>query len=286
MAKQGGSSSLLPIRRDGDDKYNTVLFERVPIMPQSMLLVESIPAFEDNYIWMLPTGNETWAAVDPGEAEPVIEYLHNQGASLSHILLTHHHQDHTAGVETLQQHYNPVVVGASCDQHRLPALTETVVDGQRLQMGRVEVEVMEVPGHTLGHVTYLADPFLFTGDTLFRFGCGRLFEGSPEQMWQSLLKIRALPDTTLLCAAHEYSLVNVTFSCGLEPNNRALQNMQEKIVQKIGMGKGTMPSQLLQEKRFNPFLRADDAAFAAAIGMADLNPLQVFTAIRNKRNHY
>ena len=255
-------------------------------MPQSLLMVEPIPILKDNYVWMFKTGDRTVAAVDPGEATSVIRYLDGQGTTLSHILITHHHHDHIGGVDKLKNLYNPVVIGAEKDQSRLPNLDWTVEDGQEIEVGEHLVKVIEVPGHTLGHVVYCVEDALFSGDTLFRFGCGRLFEGTPEQMWKSLLKIRALPDSTSLYAAHEYTQINLEFACSLELNNPALHALLEVIFHQTNLGQATMPCLLGEEKCHNPFLRADDAVFAKNIGMSGQSPEKIFTTIRKKRNTF
>ncbi|MBF0183003.1 MAG: hydroxyacylglutathione hydrolase [Magnetococcales bacterium] len=255
-------------------------------MPQQSLMVEPVPALKDNYIWMFATGDGTWAAVDPGEAHPVRQFLSVQEATLSHILLTHHHHDHIGGVAELRAHYPAMVVGAEKDQSRLPPLDLPVNDGQRIDLGGCQGQAIDVPGHTVGHVVYLVDDVLFAGDTLFRFGCGRLFEGTPEKMWDSLQKLRRLPDDTRLCAAHEYTLVNLQFACSLEPNNQALQNLLKQIFQQTDMELPTMPSPLAEEKQYNPFLRADDIQFAKNIGLSGYSAEHVFTSIRKKRNSF
>ena len=255
-------------------------------MPQSLLMVEPIPILKDNYVWMFKTGDRTVAAVDPGEAASVVRYLDDQEVTLSHILITHHHHDHIGGVEMLKKRFDPIVIGAEKDQHRLPPLDWTVEDGQEIQVGEHVAKVMEVPGHTLGHVVYYMEDALFAGDTLFRFGCGRLFEGTPEQMWESLLKIRALPDSTSLFATHEYTQINLEFACSLELNNPALHALLEIIFHQTNMGQPTMPCLLAEEKRHNPFLRADDPVFAKNIGMTGQSPEKIFTTIRKKRNTF
>lgn len=255
-------------------------------MPQSTLKVEPIPVLKDNYVWLFRTSSHTLAAVDPGEASAVMHHLEDQDSTLSHILLTHHHHDHTGGVEKLKKRFNSVVIGPEKDQHRLPPLEIAVSEGQCLRLGEEEVEVIETPGHTLGHVVYKVKDALFSGDALFRFGCGRIFEGTPEQMWHSLLKIRALPDTTSLFAAHEYTLTNLEFACSLEPSNEPLHAILEKIFRQTDMGQPTMPCFLGEEKQYNPFLRADDPAFAKNIGMTGQSAENIFTTVRKKRNHF
>ncbi len=249
-------------------------------------MVEPVPALKDNYIWMFATGEGSWAAVDPGEVHPVRQFLQAQEGSLSHILLTHHHHDHIGGVADLRKIYQATVIGSERDQARLPPLDVAVSDGQQISLGSESAMVLEVPGHTSGHVVYLLQDVLFAGDTLFRFGCGRIFEGAPERMWESLQRIRQLPDATRLCAAHEYTLVNLQFACSLEPNNNQLQNMLKHIFQQTDMELPTMPSPLGEEKLYNPFLRADDSQFAKNIGLTGYSAEQVFTSIRKKRNSF
>ncbi|MEO5354257.1 MAG: hydroxyacylglutathione hydrolase [Magnetococcus sp. XQGC-1] len=255
-------------------------------MPQPKLIVEPIPALKDNYIWLFPTGERAWAAVDPGESDPVIRHLEGQEATLSHILLTHHHHDHIGGVEALRAHFGAQVIGSGKDAHRLPPLDLAVSDGQHIPLGNLNTEVMEVPGHTLGHLVYHVSDALFSGDTLFRFGCGRVFEGTPEQMWENLVKIRSLPDSTQLYAGHEYTLVNLQFACSLEPGNTALQTVLKQVFLQTDMEQPTMPVPLGKEKQYNPFLRADDPSFAKNIGLTGQAPEQVFASIRKKRNSF
>lgn len=260
------------------------LRKRVSIMPQSTLMVEPVSALKDNYIWMFQTGPDSWAAVDPGEADPVLRHLDRHAGTLSHILMTHHHHDHTGGVEALQERFKAEVIGAKRDRHRLPDLDRPVADGEQWKVGNKVLTAMDVPGHTIGHIVYLIDGALFAGDTLFRFGCGRLFEGSPQQMWKSLLKIRALPDTTQLYAAHEYTQVNLAFACALQPSNAPLHAKQAPLLRQIEQKQPTMPAPLSEEKRYNPFFRADDPAFAREVGLTECPASSVFAALRERRN--
>ena len=224
-----------------------------------MLDVISIPAFNDNYIWLLRTaGDKRCWVVDPGDAAPVQRYLQAEGLQLEGILLTHHHADHIGGVMELAVP-GVTVIGALQDVYRLPPLNVQVTGGDRFQLLGHTLQVLEVPGHTLGHVAYVAEdhqpPLLFCGDTLFAGGCGRLFEGTAEQMHASLQSLARLPDTTRVYAAHEYTLSNLEFASRAEPNNQALQQRLQDCRDKRAQNLSTLPSTLAVEKSTNPFLR-------------------------------
>lgn len=224
-----------------------------------MLDVISIPAFNDNYIWLLRTaGDKRCWVVDPGDAQPVQRYLQSEGLHLEGILLTHHHADHIGGVMELATK-GVTVIGALQDIYRLPPLNVQVTGGDRFQLLGHTLQVLEVPGHTLGHVAFVAldhqPPLLFCGDTLFAGGCGRLFEGTAEQMHASLQTIANLPDTTRVYSAHEYTLSNLEFASRVEPNNQPLQQRLQDCREKRAQNLSTLPSTLLLEKATNPFLR-------------------------------
>ncbi|MBF0271365.1 MAG: hydroxyacylglutathione hydrolase [Magnetococcales bacterium] len=256
-------------------------------MPQPHPSVEAVPAARDNIIWMIATGPNRYAVVDPGEADPVSAFLNQRAATLSHLLITHHHADHIGGIDILRQRHGGRVVGAGHDAHRLPRLDQPVSEGARLLLDDNRVaEVMEVPGHTLGHLAYRVDDALFPGDTLFGFGCGRLFEGTPAMMWHSLSRFRALPDTTRLFAGHEYTLANLDFVIHLEPDVAELHTLKQGFMEMLDGGGFTLPHPLGLEKRLNPFLRADDPALAARLGMAGADPVAVFALLRERRNRH
>ncbi|MBF0153903.1 MAG: hydroxyacylglutathione hydrolase [Magnetococcales bacterium] len=250
------------------------------------LPVYSVGAFKDNYIWIFPTGPDSVAVVDPGDAAPVDRFLAERSLRLSHILLTHHHADHTGGVSALCAGHSPQVIGASKDASRLPNVGILVRDNDTIPLGNLQAQVMETPGHTSGHVVYRVADALFVGDTLFRYGCGRLFEGTPGQMWHSLLKIRSLPDQTRLFPAHEYTLSNLRFAQSLEPDNVDLQQQFESVCRMMDNATPTLPVELSWERRFNPFLRCDDPLFAAKIGASHEAPQNLFAALREQRNHF
>ncbi|MBF0175761.1 MAG: hydroxyacylglutathione hydrolase [Magnetococcales bacterium] len=250
------------------------------------LPVHAVPALKDNHIWIFPTGPDSVAVVDPGEDEPVNRFLTERSLRLSHILLTHHHLDHIGGVKGLCARHAPVVIGARADAPRLPALSLPVGDEPSLPLGHLQLRVMTTPGHTTGHVVYHVADALFVGDTLFRYGCGRLFEGTPAHMWHSLLKIRSLPDHTRLFPAHEYTLGNLRFAQALEPDNPDLQQQFETVCRQTDDGAPTLPVDLHWEKQFNPFLRCDDPRFAAKVDKGHLTPVALFAHLREKRNHF
>lgn len=245
-----------------------------------------IKAYQDNYIWMIINENKRQAmVVDPGEATGVLNYLHAQQLGLAAIWVTHHHADHCYGIAELQRHFAVPVYGP---QHSLIPATVTVEAGSRIQGvdWDIDFEVMALPGHTLTHVAYYAakQRWLFCGDTLFSAGCGRLFEGTAQQMWSSLMGLAALPDDTRVYCAHEYTLANCRFAIQVEPANQVLQSMLGKTVDLRQRGQVTLPSIIAIEKQINPFLRCQQAAVieaASAFHGAPLHePHEVFAALR------
>ncbi|AQS84200.1 MAG: hydroxyacylglutathione hydrolase [Acetobacter aceti] len=223
------------------------------------ITVLPIPALSDNYVWLL-TDTETGmvAVVDPGECAPVRAAIEAHGGRLDTIFLTHHHADHTGGAETLRDRYDARIVGAAADAARLPSLDQAVRAGDRISFGDSQALVLETPGHTLGHIAYYFDDpaSLFCGDTLFSLGCGRLFEGTPEQMYASLHEFDALPDETLVYCGHEYTASNARFALSVTPDNTALQHRAEDVLRLRAKGLPTVPSTLGSERSCNPFLRA------------------------------
>ncbi|SFB85576.1 hydroxyacylglutathione hydrolase [Marinospirillum celere] len=254
-----------------------------------MLDVIALPAFSDNYIWLLRLrGDKRCWVVDPGEAAPVQRYIQSQDLQLEGILLTHHHPDHIGGVEELAQP-STTIIGSFQDVYRLPKLSLQVAAGDRFQVLGETVQVMEVPGHTLGHLAfYIADqspPLLFCGDTLFAGGCGRLFEGTPEQMHASLQSLAQLPEKTLVFAAHEYTLKNLQFALEVEPGNQALQERYQACEKLRAEHKPTLPSTIVDEKATNPFLRVEvpeviQSASNKAQQTSLKEPVDVFATLR------
>ena len=256
------------------------------IMPQESLIVEPVRVLSDNYVWMVASGKNQYAAVDPGSAGEVILWLEGRKATLSHILLTHNHADHTGGVAALRKKYRTKVIGSHEDAHRLPPLDQKVKDGDCITLGDYSATVLSTPGHTIGHVVYFLGDALFPGDTLFSMGCGRLFEGTAEMMLQSLRKIMALDDKTRIYPAHEYTLTNHGFALSLEPDNPDLLSIQEELMEKNSADQPTLPTTLGLEKKLNPFLRSDEAKLVKSLGLEKKNSTERFATIREMRNRY
>lgn len=228
------------------------------------------------------------AAIDAPEAAPVEAALKAKGWKLTDILVTHHHADHTDGIVELKNRYKCRVVAPKAEAQKIPAVDETVKEGDKVTVGKLTANVIETPGHTSGHITYWfhADKLAFAGDTLFSIGCGRVIEGTPEMMWNSLLKLRDLPGDTRVYCGHEYTLANIKFAQTIEPNNTALQARAKQAAEQIAAGRMTVPTTIDEEKAANVFLRADVPAVAAAVGLAGKPAAQVFTEVRARKNKF
>lgn len=252
------------------------------------IVIEQINVLSDNYIYLVHdviTG--ATAAIDPAEAAPVLSILETRGWTLSHIFNTHHHNDHTGGNLELKEATGAMVVGARRDAERIPGLDLPVDHGDTIVMGHVPVSVIATPGHTSGHLSYWIDDCraLFCGDTLFSLGCGRLFEGTPAQMWASLRALRDLPADTQIYCAHEYTAANGRFARLVEQNNPALQAYLQQVDHLRADNRPTIPSTLAVEKAANPFLRADIDTVAQAVGMAPgTDPVHVFAELRHRKD--
>lgn len=254
------------------------------------MFLHPLPAFSDNYIWVLHDGQRA-LVVDPGEAVDTGRWLQQQGLRLDAILVTHHHADHTGGVAALREATGARVFGPAFEA--LPHPSEGVEEGDRLDLPDLRIEVLDVPGHTAGHVAYYlpavdGQPLLFCGDTLFSAGCGRLFEGTPAQMLDSLTRLAALPDDTRVCCTHEYTLSNLRFARVVDPDNAALARHAEHCQALRAGNQTTLPSSIGLEKQINPFLRCTEAAVArAALAHDPATPasaLGVFTTLRAWKN--
>jgi hydroxyacylglutathione hydrolase len=235
--------------------------------------VQPVPILSDNYAWLLrDTTTGATAIVDPADAKGVFPAIEAAGR-LDLILLTHHHLDHTAGTDEVRARYNCPVVGAAADAHRLPKLDIAVAEGDEVGFGSTSAVVIATPGHTRGHIAYFfpKGAVLLCGDTLFSVGCGRLLEGTAEEMFASLKKLSALPDETLVACGHEYTESNVRFALTAEPDNMALYARALEVKQLRSAGQPTVPSLLAQERATNPFLRATSAARLAEIRTAKDN---------------
>lgn len=233
-----------------------------------MIEILQIPALNDNYIYLLhePESSLT-AAIDPALAEPVLEALDERGWKLSHIFNTHHHSDHVGGNLELKQKTGCIILGMESDRQRIPGIDSTLKDNQIMEWGKTRIKVLSLPGHTSGHGAFwfFEENALFCGDVLFSLGCGRLFEGTAEQMWRSLERIKTLPCETLIYCAHEYTQSNGRFALSLEPDNLDLIDVMKKVNEKRSQELPTVPSKLSQELLTNPFLRAKDAESFAKI---------------------
>jgi hydroxyacylglutathione hydrolase len=226
------------------------------------------------------------ASIDAPEAAPVEAALKATGWKLTDILVTHHHHDHTGGIEELKERYGCRVVAPDAEADGIPDVDETVAENDIVKVGNLEARVLETPGHTAGHITYFfpADKLCFAGDTLFSIGCGRVIEGNAEMMWDSLLKLRALPDDTQVFCGHEYTAANIRFAKTIEPDNAALSAREQEVARLLAEKKLTVPSRLGEEKAANPFLRADVPEVAAKLGLAGKPAWQVFAEIRDRKN--
>ena len=255
-------------------------------MPLEIL---TIPCRTDNYAFIAhdETSGET-AVIDVPEAGPILAALRQRGWVPSHVLLTHHHDDHWSGLADLLAAHPVPVIGAAADARRLPPLDRAVVEGDRIEIGGETAEVIEVPGHTIGHIAYHfpQSAAVFTGDSLMALGCGRLFEGSAAQMWESLNKLAALPDDTIVCSGHEYTQSNGKFAATVDPQNPALAERIERTAAARAEGRPTVPSTLAEEKATNPFLRAADPAIRRQLGMEDAEPVAVFAEIRARKDRF
>ncbi|WP_214000187.1 hydroxyacylglutathione hydrolase [Arsukibacterium sp.] len=229
-----------------------------------MLTISPLAAFEDNYIWCLcQPDNPFCVVVDPGDAKPVLTFLQQQQKSLYAILITHHHPDHTGGLAELRQAWPDArIIGPTAEHTKIPLLTEQVQQGDVVQLTpfNTQFQVIDLPGHTLGHIGFYSKPYLFCGDTLFSAGCGRLFEGTPAQMHNSLQKLAALPADTEVYCTHEYTLANLRFALTIEPDNQPLQAYQQHCQNLRRRNKPTLPTTLATELHINPFLRCENNA--------------------------
>ncbi len=252
------------------------------------LEIVQIPTRDDNYVYLLrDPGQGAVGVVDPSDAAPVMAELEARGWTLTHILNTHHHGDHTGGNMELKEKYGCTIVGARTDRDRIPGIDVEVGDGDSYQFGDATAVVYDTSGHTSGHISYWFEDSdaLFCGDTLFALGCGRVFEGTFEQMWGSLLKLRDLPDATKVYCAHEYTQTNARFAETIEGGNQALTDRVAEIDALRADNKRTVPSLLGVEKATNPFLRADVASVAQAVGLPGAGAAEVFAEVRTRKDN-
>ena len=254
-----------------------------------MLTITQIPVLTDNYIYLIndPVSGET-AVIDPALAQPVLDVLEKKGWRLTYILNTHHHWDHVGGNLELKQKTGCKIIAAQADRDRIPGIDRGVGEDDVIALGQHQARVISTPGHTTGHIVYhfAEDGALFCGDTLFVMGCGRLFEGTPEQMWKSLQKLKALPPSTRIYCTHEYTQTNGRFALSVEPDNRQLQEKMIEVKQLRAENKSTVPSTIEQEIATNPFFRADSISIQKTLGLESQSPVRVFTELRKHKDSF
>lgn len=255
-------------------------------MPRDVI---TVPCLSDNYAFVIAdheTGQAT--VIDVPEAAPINAVLSENGWTVTQVFLTHHHDDHVMGLGALTKAADAEIIGAAADQHRLPPLTKTVEDGDTIQLCGQDAQIFDVSGHTIGHIAAYVPSIkhVFTADSLMALGCGRLFEGTAAQMWDSLLKLRALPDDTIVCSGHEYTAANAKFALTIEPDNQTLTSRVTAITAARAAGLPTVPSDLGLEKQTNPFLRADNPALKATLGMHSAPDSDVFAEIRTRKDNF
>jgi hydroxyacylglutathione hydrolase len=247
------------------------------------------PCLSDNFGVLLhdPETGAT-AAIDAPEANAVEQALNQRGWRLSHILVTHHHADHTGGILALKMQHQCRVIGPAREAAKIPGLDQSVREGDAVEIGNLRGRIIETPGHTAGHVAYVfdADKLAFVGDTLFSIGCGRVIEGTMEEMWDSLCKLRALPDDTRFFCGHEYTEANIKFARTIEPDNAALAARAQEVAQLRAANRPTLPATIGAEKAQNCFLRADLASVAKHLGMSGRAAVEVFAEIRTRKNKF
>lgn len=247
------------------------------------------PARDDNYAVLVhdPATGAT-ASIDAPEEDAILDALDETGWRLTDIFVTHHHYDHVEAIPALKQAFGARVTASAYDhaRDRVPLVDATVADGETIRLGDVPVAVIAVPGHTLGHVAYVIEDALFAGDTLFSLGCGRLFEGTPAEMWESLCRLAALPDATRVFCGHEYTEANGRFAATIEPDNERLAARLIEVRDLRMESQPTLPTTIGLEKATNPMLRANVAAVKKALGMADRTDVEVFAEIRGRKDRF
>ena len=255
----------------------------------SKLEIHMFPCLSDNYGFLIhDTDNDLTACIDTPDSRAILEELQRRGWTLTHILNTHHHHDHAGGNLELKRATGCTVIGNAADAARIPGLGRGVRDSDTFQFGAHRVHVLETPGHTVGHIVYyIPDQSLaFVGDTLFAMGCGRLFEGTPTQMWESLSRIRQWPRDTRIYCAHEYTLANGRFALSVESGNSALEERVADVEARRREGLSTIPTTLALELDTNPFLRADVTRFAGGLGMGAAAAVDVFAETRRRKDEF
>jgi hydroxyacylglutathione hydrolase len=253
------------------------------------LVIDVFICRKDNYGYLAcDTASGRTAAIDAPDADAIIKAARALGRTLTDILITHHHQDHVEGIKALVAEYGAVVTGPRAEADKIAGLDVEVEPGDTITLGATHFSVLGVPGHTLGHIAYYdaAGGHLFTGDSLFSLGVGRMFEGTPGPMWEGLLGLRNLPDDTLIYCGHEYTVANAKFALSVDPNNAALRIRAAEAERARAEGRFTVPVSLGMEKRTNPFLRADQPDLLKAIGAQGADPVNTFAALRRAKDEF
>jgi hydroxyacylglutathione hydrolase len=255
----------------------------------TQIAIRQIPCLQDNYGYLLhvPEANLT-ATIDTPDPDAINAALDREGWQLTHILNTHWHADHAGGNLALKERWRCKVIGPKGEAAKIPGLDERVGDGDVVQLGPLSLQVFDVPGHTAGHIAYWieSENVLFVGDTIFALGCGRLFEGTPAQMWNSLSKLMGLPDETTVYCAHEYTQSNARFALTVEPGNKALTERAQEVDRLRAAGKPTVPSSLGLERRTNPFLRAKSTEIRRNLNLIAADDVTVFAEIRRRKDEF
>jgi len=253
------------------------------------LLIEQFTCRSDNFgVLIHDQQSGLTASIDAPEETPIRARLAEKKWHLAHIFTTHHHADHVAANMPLKAAFDCVVTGPAGEAAKIPGIDEAVSEGDTIQFGECEIEVIETPGHTLGHISYWipSENVAFVADTLFAMGCGRVFEGTPEMMWNSLEKLLALPDETTIYCGHEYTLANAKFALSVDPDNTDLVARAKEVESLRAAGKPTLPTTIALEKKTNPFLRVNDPAIRKLLGMTDASPAEVFAEIRGRKDRF
>jgi len=254
-----------------------------------MSSIKIIPCLSDNYAYIIRDEQTNKnILVDAPEHAPIERYLDDKDMNLDFILITHHHSDHIDGINHLKLKYSPKVIGAKRDRHRLPQLDIEVEEGKQLTIGSKTFDIYDVDGHTVGHIAYslLEDKALFTGDSLMVMGCGRLFEGSPEDMWKSLEKLKQLPEDLMIYSGHEYTKSNIEFAITVDPQNEKLKARRTEVLERLQKGLPTVPSTLRKELDTNPFLRESEISIVKHLDMENLDPISRFAKIRALKDNF
>ncbi len=254
----------------------------------SELQIHQFPCLDDNYGVLIHDAEAgLTASIDAPDAAAVQCALAEKGWSLTHILTTHHHADHTGGNAELKANTNCQIVGPRAEQAKIPGIDKAVGEGDTFKFGRFDVQVFDTPGHTSGHISFYipAAKVAFAGDTMFALGCGRLFEGTPQQMWTSLSKLMALPDDTQVYCGHEYTLSNAKFAVGVDPDNADLKARLADIEAKRAKGLPTVPTSIGLERTTSPFVRASDPGLRERLGLADAADWEVFAEVRKRKDN-